>query len=67
MVRCCGLFPPHKAQVCKAVDMNLILILALVSLCWAALPVVDLGYELHRANALSVGFDSLKISEESTS
>lgn len=47
--------------------MNLILILALVSLCWAALPVVDLGYELHRANALSVGFDSLKISEESTS
>lgn len=33
--------------------MAIILILALVSLCWASLPVVDLGYELHRANALS--------------
>lgn len=47
--------------------MNIILILALVSLCWAALPVVDLGYELHQANALSVGFDSLEIKRESTS
>lgn len=35
--------------------MTAILLLALVSLCWAALPVVDLGYELYRANALNVG------------
>lgn len=31
----------------------LLLLLALVSVCWASLPVVDLGYELHQANALN--------------
>ncbi|KAJ5083042.1 hypothetical protein N7532_012085 [Penicillium argentinense] len=33
--------------------MAVVLLLALISVCWAALPVVDLGYELHQANALN--------------